>query len=95
MLRDGACVTFLSGLAEPVGALIGAIALSTLGTRNLIGYSLVFAAGAPTGKELSSIMFKSVGACIILTLRNKIEYGQLPRGVECWIMLKLSVTLVR
>lgn len=43
-----AIITLLSGLAEPVGALIGAIALSALGTRNLIGYSLVFAAGVMT-----------------------------------------------
>jgi len=46
--RKIAIITLLSGLAEPVGALVGAIALSTLGTRNMIGYSLVFAAGVMT-----------------------------------------------
>ncbi len=43
-----AVITLLSGLAEPVGALIGAIALSSIVTMNLIGYSLVFAAGVMT-----------------------------------------------
>lgn len=41
-------ITLLSGLAEPVAALVGAIALSFVGTRTLIGYSLVFAAGVMT-----------------------------------------------
>jgi ZIP family zinc transporter len=43
-----AIITLLSGLAEPVGALVGSIALSAFGTRNVIGYSLVFAAGVMT-----------------------------------------------
>jgi len=43
-----AIITFLSGLAEPLAALIGAIALSFIGTRTVIGYSLVFAAGVMT-----------------------------------------------
>jgi ZIP family zinc transporter len=43
-----AAITILSGLAEPIGALIGAIALSSIGAMNLIGYSLVFAAGVMT-----------------------------------------------
>lgn len=37
-----AVLTFLSGLAEPIAALAGAIALSVVGTRTLVGYSLVF-----------------------------------------------------
>lgn len=41
-------ITFLSGLAEPLAAIVGAIALSAIGTRTLIGYSLVFAAGVMT-----------------------------------------------
>ncbi len=43
-----ALITFLSGLAEPVGALIGAVVLSFFAPRILIGYSLVFAAGVMT-----------------------------------------------
>jgi len=43
-----ATITFLSGLAEPIAALLGAIALSAIGTTTLIGYSLVFAAGVMT-----------------------------------------------
>ena len=43
-----AIITFLSGLAEPLGALIGAIALSAFAPRIVIGYSLVFAAGVMT-----------------------------------------------
>jgi len=43
-----ATITFLSGLAEPLAALVGAIALSIIGTRTIIGYSLVFAAGVMT-----------------------------------------------
>jgi ZIP family zinc transporter len=43
-----AIITFLSGLAEPVGALVGAIALSILETKMIIGFSLVFAAGVMT-----------------------------------------------
>lgn len=43
-----AAITFLSGLAEPVGALIGAATLSLVGTRGLIGSSLAFAAGVMT-----------------------------------------------
>ena len=35
------------------------------------------------GIELSSIMFKSVRAHTILTLRNKIECGQSPRFFSC------------
>ena len=41
-------VTFLSGLAEPVGALVGAMVLSVFAPRVVIGYSLVFAAGVMT-----------------------------------------------
>jgi ZIP family zinc transporter len=41
-------VTFLSGLAEPVGAVIGAVLLSSFAPRIVIGYSLVFAAGVMT-----------------------------------------------
>ena len=41
-------ITFLSGLAEPVGALVGAVVLSSFAPRILIGYSLVFAAGVMT-----------------------------------------------
>jgi len=43
-----AIVTFLSGLAEPVGAIIAAIFLSAFAPRIVIGYSLVFAAGVMT-----------------------------------------------
>ena len=43
-----AIVTFLSGLAEPVGALVAAMVLSAFAPRILIGYSLVFAAGVMT-----------------------------------------------
>jgi len=43
-----AMITFLSGLAEPIAALVGAVALSAVGTRTVIGYSLVFAAGVMT-----------------------------------------------
>ncbi len=43
-----AIITFLSGLVEPIAALVGAVALSVVGTRNVIGYSLVFAAGVMT-----------------------------------------------
>jgi len=43
-----AAVTFLSGLAEPVGALVGAVALSAVGTPIAIGSSLAFAAGVMT-----------------------------------------------
>ena len=43
-----AVVTFLSGLAEPVGALIGAVALSILATPIAVGSSLAFAAGVMT-----------------------------------------------
>lgn len=43
-----AALTFLSGLAEPVGALFGIFAFSFLGTKNAIGYSLAFAAGVMT-----------------------------------------------
>jgi ZIP family zinc transporter len=38
----------LSGLAEPVGALVGALVLSSFAPRILVGYSLVFAAGVMT-----------------------------------------------
>jgi ZIP family zinc transporter len=41
-------ITFLSGLAEPVGALVGAIVLSSFAPRVWVGYSLVFAAGVMT-----------------------------------------------
>jgi ZIP family zinc transporter len=43
-----AIITLLSGLAEPVGALVGAAALSAFAPRVVIGYSLVFAAGIMT-----------------------------------------------
>jgi ZIP family zinc transporter len=43
-----AVITLLSGLAEPVGALIAAAALSAFAPRIVIGYSLVFAAGVMT-----------------------------------------------
>ena len=43
-----AVITLLSGLAEPVGAIIGAVALSAFAPRIVIGYSLVFAAGVMT-----------------------------------------------
>jgi ZIP family zinc transporter len=43
-----AVITLLSGLAEPVAALVGALALSVVGTRTVVGYSLVFAAGVMT-----------------------------------------------
>jgi len=43
-----AILTFLSGLAEPIAALVGAVALSLIGTKTVIGYSLVFAAGVMT-----------------------------------------------
>lgn len=43
-----AVVTFLSGLAEPVGALIGAVALSIVATPTAVGSSLAFAAGVMT-----------------------------------------------
>jgi ZIP family zinc transporter len=46
-LRIGV-ITFLSGLAEPVGALIGAAALSIVATPIAIGSSLAFAAGVMT-----------------------------------------------
>jgi ZIP family zinc transporter len=43
-----AVITFLSGMAEPVGALVGAAGLSFFAPRIVIGYSLVFAAGVMT-----------------------------------------------
>jgi len=43
-----AIITFLSGLAEPVGALVAAMVLSVFAPRIVIGYSLVFAAGVMT-----------------------------------------------
>jgi ZIP family zinc transporter len=43
-----ALITLLSGLAEPLAALVGALALSLLGTTTIIGFSLVFAAGVMT-----------------------------------------------
>jgi ZIP family zinc transporter len=42
-----AVLTFLSGLAEPVGAIVGAVALSFVGTV-AVGFSLIFAAGVMT-----------------------------------------------
>jgi hypothetical protein len=47
------------------------------------------------GIELSSIMLKSVRAYVILTLRNKIEYGQPPRFsahtvLECGLCWELG-----
>jgi len=43
-----AVLTFLSGVAEPIAALIGAVALSLVATKTVIGFSLVFAAGVMT-----------------------------------------------
>ncbi len=43
-----AIVTLLSGLAEPVGALVAAVLLSAFAPRIVVGYSLVFAAGVMT-----------------------------------------------
>ena len=43
-----AAITFLSGLAEPVGALVAAVALSAFAPRIVTGYSLIFAAGVMT-----------------------------------------------
>lgn len=43
-----AIITLLSGLAEPLAALVGAAALSVVGTKTMIGYSLIFAAGVMT-----------------------------------------------
>ena len=43
-----AIIALLSGLAEPLAALVGVSALSAFGARNLVGYSLVFAAGVMT-----------------------------------------------
>jgi ZIP family zinc transporter len=43
-----AVVTLLSGMAEPIGALVGSAALSFFAPRIVIGYSLVFAAGVMT-----------------------------------------------
>lgn len=43
-----AILTFLSGLAEPVAALVGIVAFSLVGTKSVIGFSLVFAAGVMT-----------------------------------------------
>ena len=43
-----AIITFLTGLAEPAGALIGAAALSLLKIENTIGFPLAFAAGVMT-----------------------------------------------
>jgi ZIP family zinc transporter len=43
-----ALITLLSGLAEPLAALVGALALSILGTTTIVGFSLVFAAGVMT-----------------------------------------------
>lgn len=42
-----AILTFLSGMAEPIGAFLGVIAFSLLG-NNAIGYSLALAAGVMT-----------------------------------------------
>lgn len=43
-----AVITLLSGMAEPVGALVGTAVLSLFTPRIVIGYSLVFAAGVMT-----------------------------------------------
>jgi len=43
-----AVLTFLTGLTEPVAALVGATALSFAGTRSTIGSSLAFAGGVMT-----------------------------------------------
>jgi len=41
-------LSLIAGLAEPIAALIGAVALSFIGAKNLVGLSLVFAAGVMT-----------------------------------------------
>ncbi len=43
-----AVLTFLSGSAEPLAALLGAVALSLIDTVSTIGFSLAFAAGVMT-----------------------------------------------
>jgi ZIP family zinc transporter len=43
-----AIITLLSGLVEPLAALVGAVALSAVGTGTVVGCSLVFAAGVMT-----------------------------------------------
>jgi len=43
-----ATLTFLSGLAEPTAALIGAGTLSLVGTKSVMGFLLAFAAGVMT-----------------------------------------------
>jgi zinc transporter ZupT len=43
-----AIITFLSGLAEPVAAFLGAVALSFLGGTMVVGSALAFAAGVMT-----------------------------------------------
>ena len=40
-----AILTFLSGLTEPVAALVGAVAFSFVGTKSAAGSSFAFAAG--------------------------------------------------
>jgi len=43
-----AILTFLSGMAEPIAALVGTVTMSLVGTKSVIGYSLIFAAGVMT-----------------------------------------------
>jgi ZIP family zinc transporter len=43
-----ATLTFLSGLTEPVAALVGTVAFSIVGTKSAMGSSLAFAAGVMT-----------------------------------------------
>jgi ZIP family zinc transporter len=43
-----AILTFLTGLAEPAAAMVGALTLSLLELGNVIGFSLAFAAGVMT-----------------------------------------------
>jgi len=43
-----ATLTFLSGLAEPIAALVGAGTLSLVRTKSVMGFSLAFAAGVMT-----------------------------------------------
>lgn len=43
-----AIITFLSGLAEPVGAFVGAVALSSFGSAIALGSALAIAAGVMT-----------------------------------------------
>ncbi len=41
-------LTFVSGLSEPLAALVGAVAFSFVGSKIVVGYSLAFASGVMT-----------------------------------------------